>query len=367
MKISLTEEIHKIKRLYTFKKGDTLLVEQGSKTKLPGPNYYEIQSFLEKKTGMDTGEPGFGNKTAEVLGIYLFGDNNTIKNKEDLSQELNGLGFNTEGSDFGENYAQSVSDIIRKVETNSMDVSKLLSNKSTKSIILKLINDAVTLKLPYGEKFKIKEIDTNSKMPDIIKNVDVSYTIEGIELKDYDLGWKNKHGGFKKHNNPFNPVLDMGNDEAAGTVWGKVNVGGIKFGLYGNVVLKININSGSYLDIKIKSIKLSTKYKYLDLLIDFGYQLKDNDVIIVLAVNLFPDIGVLDIGKGHTETRYKFNTPIEEEIKKIKIPTIDIGTKENQNTIRPSVNKKNNSKALNPLSRNRPNPLQHRLKSDLDK
>lgn len=35
MKISLTEEIHKIKRLYTFKKGDTLLVEQGSKSKFP--------------------------------------------------------------------------------------------------------------------------------------------------------------------------------------------------------------------------------------------------------------------------------------------------------------------------------------------
>ena len=316
---------------------------------------------------MDTGEPGFGNETSKVLGFYLFGDKNDITDKKGMSELLTSMGYDTGGENFGTDYAFAVSDIIRQVETNSMDVNKLLSNKITRPIILKLINVAITSKLPYGEKFKIGEIDSTDKISDTIKNVDVSYTIEGIELKDYDLGWKNKSGGFKKHNNPFSPVLDMGNDEAAGTVWGKMNVGGIKFGLYGNVVLEININSGRYLDIKIKSIKLSTKYKYLDLLIDFGYQLKDNDVIIVLAVNLFPDIGVLDIGKGHTETRYKFNTPIEEEIKKIKIPTIDIGTKENQNTIRPSVNKKNNSKALKSLSRNRPNPLQHRLKSDLDK
>ena len=71
MKISLTEEIDKIKRLYTFLKGDTLLVEQVPKTNLPGPNYYEIQSFLEKKTDMDTGEPGFGEGHTE-FGPYYY-------------------------------------------------------------------------------------------------------------------------------------------------------------------------------------------------------------------------------------------------------------------------------------------------------
>jgi len=331
MKISLTEEIDKIKRLYTFQKGDTFLLEQGPKAmkalgrtnstnpfksknepkkELPGPNYYQIQSFLEEKTGIDTGSPGFGNKTAEALGVYLYGDSNTIKNTEDLSINLTKLGFDTKGTDFGSEYADSVSQIIKYVEGNSTNILKLLENNDTKNIIKDIINESIESKLPYSEQFKIEDVVTKKPHSDIpneawnkLKRVDVRYEIEGIEITDFNLKDKTLNGN----------------------VTGEVRFFNTDFKIVGVTELSFEIVNNKYLDIKIENCDISTKYKWWDWLVDFGFNLDKNSVKFQFGINLFPDIGIFDIGKGYTKYGpYYYNTPIESEIKKVKIPRLDI-------------------------------------------
>ena len=114
MKQNLTEEIKRIKSLFTEKRlYGNIITEQ----ELPGPNYYEIQKFLEKHTGIDTGAPGFGDSTAKALGFYLMGQDSTINSVEDLSKALTDLGFETNGDEFGIDYAKAVSNIIKFVES----------------------------------------------------------------------------------------------------------------------------------------------------------------------------------------------------------------------------------------------------------
>ena len=85
-------EIIRIKSLFNEERlYGNIVTEQ----ELPGPNYYEIQKFIEKHTGIDTGAPGFGDMTAKALGVYLMGDNNTINSVEDLSKVLSDFGFET--------------------------------------------------------------------------------------------------------------------------------------------------------------------------------------------------------------------------------------------------------------------------------
>tara|TARA_R110002020_G_scaffold409861_1_gene619604 strand:+ start:754 stop:1830 length:1077 start_codon:yes stop_codon:yes gene_type:complete len=357
MKISLTEEINKIKRLYNFKKGDTLLVEQGPKTKLPGPNYYEIQSFLEKKTGIDTGEPGFGNETSKALGFYLFGDKNDITDKKGMSELLTSMGYDTGGEGFGEDYATAVSDIIRKVETNSMDVNKLLENKAANKIIRDIINQSISKRLPYTEKFKLGEVIESTPPKDIdndtvtsawnkIRNIDMSYTINQIVITNYN----NKKQILK------------------GYAIGKANIGGLfKTDITGSVILDMGITENRYITPTIKSISLQTPYKHTDGLVDIGYQLLRNQIKLIFAMNLFPDIGIFGIGKGHTQWGpYYYNTPLQKIlIKHIKIPTIDIGENKNQIKFRATVpKKKKGAKSMSTLTKPTSNIMKHKIQKN---
>ena len=354
MKISLTEEIDKIKRLYTFQKGDTLLVEQVPKTNLPGPNYYEIQSFLEKKTDMDTGEPGVGDETSKALGFYLFGDKNNVTDKKGISELLTSMGYDTGGEEFGEDYAFAVSDIIRQVETHSMDVNKLLKNSASRKIIGGMINQSLSKLLPFTEKFKLGKVIETTPPKDIgngivsknwfkIRDIDMSYTINQINITNYN----DKEQTLK------------------GFVIGKANIGGIlKLDLTGSVVLGMEITDNRYMGITLKSISLQTPYKFIDSVVDIGYQLKRNQTRLLYAINLMPDIGVFGIGEGHTEFGpYYYNTPLQEIlIKYIKIPTIDIGTNKNQIIFRPTVpKKKQTGSKFKPIRRSTTNPIQNKL------
>lgn len=91
-KITLTEEIKKIKRLYNFKKGDTMLSEQDT----PEATVGAIQQFLidvgvlpklnEKGESNVDGIPG--ESTAKAVGEFLMGVNNDIRTVEDLRKKL---------------------------------------------------------------------------------------------------------------------------------------------------------------------------------------------------------------------------------------------------------------------------------------
>lgn len=154
---TLNEQILRIKSLFTEERlYGNLVNEDNGVNKLPGPNYYQIQKFLEEKTGFDTGDAGFGNKTAEALGIYLFGDNNKIKTVEELSEVLTTLGYDTKGSGFGVNYATAVSDIIKFVETKMLDLPSILNNN--KEMVLNLVKNSLSNKLPITETIPLDSV-----------------------------------------------------------------------------------------------------------------------------------------------------------------------------------------------------------------
>ena len=310
MKQNLTEEIKRIKSLFTEKRlYGNIITEQ----ELPGPNYYEIQKFLEKHTGIDTGAPGFGDSTAKALGFYLMGQDSTINSVEDLSKVLTDLGFETNGDEFGIDYAKAVSNIIKFVESKTDDIVEILSTRENKDMIINLINKAVNSQLPFEDKHKLGEFLPVKSPVNVgfvntqwnkLRNVDIKYEIKEITFKDYNL-----------NDGTINISLN-----------GDLNIGGaIYFTVYGSGTVSIDIVEDRYVNIKIESVNLSTKYQYIDSFIDVGFQLKDNFVRLLFAQNQFPDIGIFGIGEGHTEWGpYYYSTPIEEAIKSIPIDPIDL-------------------------------------------
>ena len=310
MEKHLLSEVTRIKSLF---KEERLYGNIITEQELPGPNYYEIQKFIEKHTGIDTGAPGFGDATAKALGFYLMGDNNnTINSVEDLSKVLSDFGFETNGDEFGVDYAKAVSNIIKFVEGKTDDIVEILSTRENKDMILNLINNAINSQLPFGEKIKLGEIlpvkspvnnGIVTKQWPKIRNIDMKYEIESIDFKNYNLS----DGTINVY------------------ITGNVNLGGIEtFEVYGTGTVLIEIEDDRYVNIKIDSVKLSTKYKYIDSIVDFGYQLKDNFIRLLFAVNMFPDIG-FGIGEGYTKFGpYYYSTPIEKEIAAIPIDPIDL-------------------------------------------
>ncbi len=312
---SLNEEVNKIKHLFSYKKGDVInesvLYEDNGDNKLPGPNYYQIQKFLEEKTGFDTGEAGFGNATAEALGIYLFGDNNIIKTEEELSEALTTLGYDTKGSGFGINYATAVSDIIKTVETKMLDLPSLLNDN--KEMVINLINNSLSSRLPISETIPLNEI-LSSEPPKKVKGNgaatkhylsfrkrDISYTINDINLTSYDV-----EKGVVNSN--------ISGDAFIGDVYGSH----IFTYFDGEMTFKVDIIDGTYIDVKIESININTEYNYLDSKVDIGYQIINNKFKLVLAINLSLLPGYTKYGP------YYYSTPIQDEIKKIVIPPINI-------------------------------------------
>ena len=161
MKISLTEEIDKIKRLYSFQKGDRLLTEQEN---LPGPNFLQIQKFLTSK-GYDTGKPGFGDKVAKSLGDYLFGEWSNVETVKNLSDTLQQFGYDTGETDgFGDKFAGAVSNIIKAVESKTENygvklstlISEYIETPDIQEIIIPLVNGELNKEVGsvlYDESF----------------------------------------------------------------------------------------------------------------------------------------------------------------------------------------------------------------------
>ena len=310
MEKQILSEITRIKSLF---KEERLYGNIITEQELPGPNYYEIQKFIEKHTGINTGAPGFGDMTAKALGVYLMGDNNTINSVEDLSKVLSDFGFETNGDEFGIDYAKAVSNIIKFVEGKTEDIVEILSTRENKDLIINLINTAVNNQLPFDDKTKLGEflpvkspvnVDFVKTIWNKLRNIDIKYGIDEIIFKDYNL----KDG-----------TINVG-------ISGNLNIGGfVSFIVYGNGTVSIEIVDDRYVYTKIESVNLSTKYQYIDDLFDVGFQLKDNYVRLLFAQNRFPDIGIFGIGEGHTEWGpYYYTTPIEEEIKAIPIEPIDL-------------------------------------------
>lgn len=310
MRKDLLSQTNRIKSLFNEERlYGNIITEQ----ELPGPNYYEIQKFIEKHTGIDTGAPGFGDATAKALGVYLMGDNSTINSVEDLSKVLSDFGFETNGDEFGVDYAKAVSNIIKFVEGKTDDIVEIMSTRENKELILNLINQAINSQLPFSEKTKLGEVlpikspvnnGIITKQWPKIRNIDMVYEIESINFKNYNLSDGTINVNIK----------------------GNLNLGGIaNFEVIGLGTVSIKIEDDRYVYINIESAKISTKYKYIDSIVDVGYQLKDNFIKLLFAINMFPDIGVFGIGEGYTKFGpYYYSTPIEEEIKAIPIQPIDL-------------------------------------------
>ena len=314
---TLNEQIIRIKSLFTEERlYGNLVNEDNGGNKLPGPNYYEIQKFLEEKTGFDTGAPGFGNKTAEALGIYLFGKDNQIKTVEELSGILTNLGFDTNGEAFGVDYATAVSEIIKVMETKLGDVVNLISGN--KEMILSILNNVISSQLPYESNINLTEVLPKSPKPPIengalkkhylsFRKKDIVYSIDNINLKNYDV------------------EKDLITGDMSGNIYTLADGGLLDFDYYAEITLKVEIIDDRYIDTQIESANINTGYEYIDKVVDIGYQLKNNDLRVVFAANLNP------FWPGYTKWGpYTFPTPIEEEIKKIKIPQIDIKTVEDE-------------------------------------
>lgn len=93
--------------------------------------------------------------------------------------------------------------------------------------------------------------------------------------------------------------------------------GNIDTSFVGEMTYKIDIIDDTYLNVKIESVNINTKYNYIDSKVDIGYQIKNNNFKLVLAANLNP------LFPGYTKFGpYFYSTPIEKEIKKIEIPPI---------------------------------------------
>jgi hypothetical protein len=313
MSKTLNEQIVRIKSLFTEERlYGNLINEDNGGNKLPGPNYYQIQKFLEEKTGFDTGAAGFGNKTAEALGIYIFGDNNKIKTVEELSEVLTTLGYDTKGSGFGVNYATAVSDIIKFVETKMLDLPSILNNN--KEMVLNLVNNSMSNILPITKTIPLdsvlssnppKKVKGNGAATNHYKSFrrkDLTYTINEINLTFYDIEKGILNGSIS-------------GDIFIGNVYG----GNIDTSFVGEITFKIDIIDDTYLNVKIESVNINTKYNYIDSTVDIGYQIKNNKFKLVLAANLNP------LFPGYTKFGpYFYSTPIEKEIKKIEIPPINL-------------------------------------------
>jgi len=341
MKQNLKEEIKRIKSLFTEERlygniikeqDDYMSIDNDGNVSvnpnstiiknLPGPNYYEIQKFLEKVTGIDTGSPGFGDKTAEALGVYLFGNKNTIKTVEELSKILTNLGFDTEGKDFGINYATAVSEIIKFMENGLSDLGILIDKSENKGLIKNIVNTSInTFLLPIEDTIPLSEILPSTppgKMKgngaatrhyNSFRNKDMDYDINTITLKDYDIN---------------TGIID-------GTISGTIYIDNVYGGndinttFYGEITLKLDIVDGRYLHTKIESVNVSTGYQYIDEIVDVGFQIKNNKLRYLFAINLNP------FWPGHTEFGpYYEKTPIEKEVKKTKIDVIDLKKYEQQ-------------------------------------
>lgn len=326
---------------------DALAVAGHKAAPLPGRNHYQINSFLEKKTGIDTGLPGWGEKSAEALGVYLFGKNNKIKGKDaekQIAKTLTNSGYDTKGNKFGKDYAGAVSDIIKHVETRTGSTTDILNNKFAKQFILTQINSLISNRLPYKDSFSIGELgmtkpgggfsDTAWRQ---IKALTLNYKVNSIKINS-----------FNNKNKTINA-----------TVTGRLNFEGlVSQKLSGTGTIQWEVTNDRYLKLKLKSILVSTPWEMLDtsdvrtaiiaasalggpwalaagvglsrLIPDVGYQLLNNKVRLNFASNLSPLPGYTKWGP------YYSSTGLEKSIlNNVNIPTIDLKDPAFEKEIRP--------------------------------
>jgi hypothetical protein len=204
-KITLTEEIKKIKRLYNFKKGDTMLSEQRHENKtyldvknhlnstLPGANACEIQKFLEKNGFLEKDEYQyckFADSSAKALGKYIESKLGTpgfidlgIRTLQDLQDYMKLIGFDTGSTGFGSIMANKVSELINLLENLKENI---LNSKEFFDLIKLMINGV----LLFTDNKELDTIDNTKKDSVMFCDIKIKQKLKLHNLKVNDLDRK---------------------------------------------------------------------------------------------------------------------------------------------------------------------------------
>lgn len=224
-KITLTEEISKVKRLFNFKKGDTMLLSEDNHIE-KDPNAGEIQKYLVEKGYLpryrtengvkkDNIDWDFGDTSAKAFGDFIkdkLGVDVGIQSLQDLQNYLDLLGFDTGSLGFGEKVYSAIKWIIDFTEKGMSDlINNPKINEITKSLIniisKNLIGKQITKIDEYSEgEYCDTHVNYFSKLTDIeiTEITDKTFKIKGTVNGDLKVGaceWFNIKDNYEINKN----------------------------------------------------------------------------------------------------------------------------------------------------------------------